>query len=89
LPAGSNDAAVLITLNLDATTAQVESARNASSGAALIEIYKVPQLTISPFQTALLQPRVHGRSRVGRGELREQPPGEQRRLFRPSAQGAI
>jgi hypothetical protein len=38
LPAGSNDAAVLLTLNLDATTTQVESARNASSGAALIEI---------------------------------------------------
>jgi hypothetical protein len=54
LPAGSNDAAVLLTLNLDATTAQVESARNASSGAALIEIYKVPQLTISPFRAALL-----------------------------------
>jgi hypothetical protein len=70
LPAGSNHAAVLIAVNFDGTTAQVESARNASSGAALIEIYKVPQLTISPFQTALLQPRFHSRSRVGRGEMR-------------------
>jgi hypothetical protein len=89
LPAGSNDAAVLITLNLDATTAQVESARNASSGAALIEIYEVWQLTISQFRSALLQPRFHSRSRVGLGEMRPQPPGEQRWLFRPGAQGVI
>ena len=41
LPAGSKDAAVLITLNPGAYTAQIKSANNASSGVALIEIYEV------------------------------------------------
>jgi len=71
LPAGSNDAAVLITLNLDATTAQIESDPNASSGMTRIVFCNVPQLTISQFRSALLQPRFHSRSRVGRGKLRE------------------
>ena len=38
----SKDAAVLITLNPGAYTAQIKSAKNASSGLALIEIYEVP-----------------------------------------------
>ena len=42
LPAGSKDAAVVITLNPGAYTAQIKSAKNASSGVALIEIYEVP-----------------------------------------------
>jgi hypothetical protein len=42
LPSGSKDAAVLITLNPGAYTAQIKSAKNASSGVALIEIYEVP-----------------------------------------------
>ena len=42
LPSGSKDAAVLITLNPGAYSAQVKSAKNASSGVALIEIYEVP-----------------------------------------------
>ena len=42
LPSGSKDAAVLITLNPGACTAQIKSAKNASSGVALIEIYEVP-----------------------------------------------
>jgi hypothetical protein len=42
LPNGSKDAAVLITLNPGAYTAQLKSAKNASSGVALIEIYEVP-----------------------------------------------
>jgi len=42
LPAGSKDASVLITLNPGAYTAQIKSAKNASSGVALIEIYEVP-----------------------------------------------
>jgi hypothetical protein len=42
LPSGSKDAAVLITLNPGAYSAQVKSAQNASSGVALIEIYEVP-----------------------------------------------
>jgi hypothetical protein len=42
LPTGSKDAAVLITLNPGAYTAQIKSAKNASSGVALIEIYEVP-----------------------------------------------
>jgi len=42
LPNGSKDAAVLITLNPGAYTAQIKSAKNASSGVALIEIYEVP-----------------------------------------------
>ena len=42
LPSGSKDAAVVITLNPGAYTAQIKSAKNASSGVALIEIYEVP-----------------------------------------------
>jgi hypothetical protein len=42
LASGSKDAAVLITLNPGAYTAQIKSAKNASSGVALIEIYEVP-----------------------------------------------
>ena len=42
LPTGSKDAAVVITLNPGAYTAQIKSAKNASSGVALIEIYEVP-----------------------------------------------
>jgi hypothetical protein len=42
LPSGSKDAAVLITLNPGAYTAQIKSAKNASSGVALIETYEVP-----------------------------------------------
>ena len=42
LPTGSKDAAVLLTLNPGAYTAQIKSAKNASSGVALIEIYEVP-----------------------------------------------
>jgi hypothetical protein len=42
LPSGSKDAAVLLTLNPGAYTAQIKSAKNASSGVALIEIYEVP-----------------------------------------------
>ena len=42
LPSGSKDAAVFITLNPGAYTAQIKSAKNASSGVALIEIYEVP-----------------------------------------------
>jgi hypothetical protein len=42
LSSGSKDAAVLITLNPGAYTAQIKSAKNASSGVALIEIYEVP-----------------------------------------------
>ena len=42
LPSGSKDAAVLITLNPGAYTAQIKSAKNNSSGVALIEIYEVP-----------------------------------------------
>jgi hypothetical protein len=42
LPSGSKDSAVLITLNPGAYTAQNKSAKNASSGVALIEIYEVP-----------------------------------------------
>lgn len=42
LPNGSKDAAVLITLNPGAYTALIKSAKNASSGVALIEIYEVP-----------------------------------------------
>jgi hypothetical protein len=42
LPSGSKDAAVLITLNPGAYTAQIKSAKSASSGVALIEIYEVP-----------------------------------------------
>ena len=42
LPSGSKDAAVLITLNPGAYTAQIKSAKNASSGVALIEIYELP-----------------------------------------------
>jgi hypothetical protein len=42
LPSGSKDAAVLITLNPGAYTAQIKSAKNVSSGVALIEIYEVP-----------------------------------------------
>jgi hypothetical protein len=42
LPSGSKDAAVLLTLNPGAYTAQIQSATNASSGVALIEIYEVP-----------------------------------------------
>ena len=41
LPSGSKDAAVLITLNPGAYTAQIKSAKNASFGVALIEIYEV------------------------------------------------
>jgi len=41
-PTGSKDAAVVITLNPGAYTAQIKSAKNASSGVALIEIYEVP-----------------------------------------------
>jgi hypothetical protein len=41
LPSGSKDAAVLITLNPGAYTAQIKSAKNNSSGVALIEIYEV------------------------------------------------
>ena len=42
LPSGSKDAAVLVTLKPGAYTAQIKSAKNASSGVALIEIYEVP-----------------------------------------------
>ena len=42
LPSGSKDAAVLITLNPGAYTAQIKSAKNTSAGIALIEIYEVP-----------------------------------------------
>ena len=42
LPSGSKDAAVLVTLNPGAYTALIKSAKNASSGVALIEIYEVP-----------------------------------------------
>jgi hypothetical protein len=42
LPSGSKDSAVLLTLNPGAYTAQIKSAKNASSGVALIEIYEVP-----------------------------------------------
>ena len=42
LPSGSKDSAVLITPNPGAYTAQNISAKNASSGVALIEIYEVP-----------------------------------------------
>ena len=42
LPSGSKDAAVLLTLNPGAYTAQIKSAKNAASGVALIEIYEVP-----------------------------------------------
>jgi hypothetical protein len=42
LPSGSKDAAVVITLNPGAYTAQIKSAKNASAGVALIEIYEVP-----------------------------------------------
>jgi len=42
LPSGSKDAAVLLTLNPGAYTAQIKSANNTSSGVALIEIYEVP-----------------------------------------------
>jgi hypothetical protein len=42
LPSGSKDAAVLLTLNHGAYSAQIKSAKNASSGVALIEIYEVP-----------------------------------------------
>ncbi|MEI8090525.1 MAG: MBG domain-containing protein [Opitutaceae bacterium] len=42
LPSASKDSAVLITLNPGAYTAQIKSAKNASSGVALIEIYEVP-----------------------------------------------
>jgi hypothetical protein len=42
LPRGSKDSAVLLTLNPGAHTAQIKSAKNASSGVALIEIYEVP-----------------------------------------------
>ncbi len=42
LPSGSKDAAVLLTLSPGAYSAQVKSAKNASSGVALIEIYEVP-----------------------------------------------
>jgi hypothetical protein len=42
LPSGGKDAAVLITLNPGAYSAQVKSAKNASFGVALIEIYEVP-----------------------------------------------
>jgi len=42
LPGGSKDAAVLITLKPGAYTAQIKSAKNASSGVVLIEIYEVP-----------------------------------------------
>ena len=42
LPSGSKDAAVVITLNPGAYTAQIKSAKNASSGVALIEIYELP-----------------------------------------------
>jgi hypothetical protein len=42
LPSGSKDAAVLITLNPGAYTAQIKSAKNTSAGVALIEIYEVP-----------------------------------------------
>ncbi len=41
LPSGSKDAAVLITLSPGAYTAQIKSAKNNSSGVALIEIYEV------------------------------------------------
>jgi hypothetical protein len=41
LPSGSKDAAELLTLNPGAYTAQIKSAKNASSGVALIEIYEV------------------------------------------------
>ena len=42
LPSGSKDAAVLLTLSPGAYSAQIKSAKNASSGVALIEIYEVP-----------------------------------------------
>jgi hypothetical protein len=42
LPSGSKDAAVLLTLSPGAYSAQVKSAKNASFGVALIEIYEVP-----------------------------------------------
>ena len=42
LMSGSKDAAVLITLNPGAYTAQIKSAKNTSSGVALIEIYELP-----------------------------------------------
>jgi hypothetical protein len=42
LPSTSKDAAVLLTLSPGAYSAQVKSAKNASSGVALIEIYEVP-----------------------------------------------
>lgn len=42
LPSGSKDVAVLITLNPGVYTAQIKSAKSASSGVALIAIYEVP-----------------------------------------------